>query len=76
MLDYEMRWPVLDTLRDKAELLREATADLQEHLAVFGMRPLSAPVFDVVVDPRRNRHAGPYLRARLAVADYVPPVPE
>lgn len=72
---FEMRWPILDTARDKAELIAEATGDLLEELARLDMRPLSAPVYSVVVSPKMHRHTGPFLVARLAVADYLPPVP-
>lgn len=71
---FEMRWPVLDTGRDKAELIAEATGDLLEELARLDMRPLSSPVFSVVVSPKLHQHAGPFLVARLAVANYVPAV--
>lgn len=67
---FEMRWPVLDPAMPEADLIAEASADLGPELAGLGLRPLSAPVFSFVVAPKLNRHAGPFLVARLAVSDY------
>lgn len=59
---FEMRWPVLDPDMPRAELLREAAADLQRELPALGLRPLSHPVF--------TWHPGPWLVARCAVATH------
>lgn len=65
-----MRWPVLDPAMPAADLIAEAAADLGPELLALGLRPLSAPVWSWIVAPKLNRHAGPFLVARLAVADY------
>lgn len=66
---FEMRWPVLDPARPPAELIAEATADLEAELPALGLRQLSAPVWSWIIAPKVNRHAGPFLVARFAVTD-------
>lgn len=66
---FEMRWPVLDPGMPPGDLIAEAMADLNVELPALGLRQLSAPVFYWIVAPRINRHAGPFLVARVAVND-------
>lgn len=67
---FEMRWPILDPDRTRAELMAEAAGDLAHELPLLGLRALSAPVYswvDGAAGPQRHR--GPMLIARLAVSD-------
>jgi hypothetical protein len=64
---FEMRWPIIDHNLTRRELMEEAREDLTVELDKIGLCPLSHPVFSW---PDPFTHAGAYLVARLAVAEY------